>query len=80
MVKSAISHISDEGMALRELLQKAAGLQNHKLRSLECRIATGEPVTFKAELLATKEDVREALGMARGQTPEEMIAALEGMK
>lgn len=69
-----ISSASPEGMALRELLQKAAGLEGQPLRSLECRVAVNEAVIFKAEIMGTAEHINAALAP---KTPEEMVEILE---
>jgi hypothetical protein len=50
-----------EGLKFAELVRKAAGLQNHKVKSLEMRIATKEAITFKAEFYGTAEDIAAAI-------------------
>lgn len=61
-MRKTIAPGSPEYIALEKLLSKAAGVEGKMLRSIECRIAMKECVTFKLELLGDRDDVSAALG------------------
>ena len=50
-----------DGYKLAQIIQKAAGLDGFRLKSIECRIASKEVITFKAEIMGTAEDIAAAI-------------------
>lgn len=53
---------SPEGRQFIKLLEIAAGVDGKRVRAIECRVATGEAITFKVELMASEDDVKKAVG------------------
>lgn len=53
---------SDEGRKLIALLQRAAGVQDMRVKAITCRVAIRESITFTVELLANEDDVKSAVG------------------
>jgi hypothetical protein len=58
---------SGHGKELTSLLIKAAGLDGKRVKSLECRVATGEAITFTAELYGLDEDIGPALASTKSE-------------
>lgn len=50
-----------DGYRFAQIIQKAAGLDGFRLRSIECRVAGKEAITFKAEIMGTAEDIAAAI-------------------
>ena len=61
VAKRKIVGHGEPALSLAKLLQKAAGLDGFKLKSIECRIHCKEAVIFKAEIYGTAEDVEAAV-------------------
>lgn len=56
--------IGKESQQLFALLAKAANVEAHKVRSIECRCSVGEAVTFRVELIGERAYIESALGEA----------------
>ena len=50
-----------DGYRFAQIIQKAAGLDGFRIRSIECRVASREVITFKAEIMGTAEDIAAAI-------------------